>query len=275
MLKSEEIDIRSLHTIEELNEVRILESRIWGDEDSIPTHQTLTAVKNGGVVLGAFYQNQLIGFQYSFPGFNGKNVYLCSHVLATDPQYRSCGVGEKLKLVQFEEARKLGYSLITWTYDPLESVNGYLNIGKLGGICSSYIPNCYGEMQDLLNNGIPSDRLLVEWYINSNKRVDTRGENVKEDEAARNSLIQWEVNKQGDPIPLVLNSQPERASGKMFVAIPKNFRIIRDKNTTLALDWRLKTREVFTYLFQHGWMITGFKKSEQPEMPVHYYILTK
>jgi predicted GNAT superfamily acetyltransferase len=130
-------------------------------------------------------------------------------------------------------------------------------------------------MQDLLNNGIPSDRLLVEWYINSNKRVDTRGENVKEDEAARNSLIQWEVNKQGDPIPLVLNSQPERASGKMFVAIPKNFRIIRDKNTTLALDWRLKTREVFTYLFQHGWMITGFKKSEQPEMPVHYYILTK
>jgi predicted GNAT superfamily acetyltransferase len=275
MLTSTEIVIRSLHSMDELNEVRALESKIWGEYDSIPTHQTVTAVKNGGLVLGAYFEERLVGFQYSFAGYNGKEVYLCSHVLGTDPLFRNLKIGEKLKLAQCEEARKLGYTLITWTYDPLESVNGYLNIGKLGGVCSTYLPNCYGEMEDLLNSGIPSDRFLVEWYINFNNTSKTKGANVTFSQADQNSLIRFGLHKDGYPIPTAVLPLPIQKPNNLFVPIPTNFRIIRETNKQTAMEWRLKTREVFTNLFQEGWEVTGFKKTNLPEIPVHFYILSK
>jgi predicted GNAT superfamily acetyltransferase len=275
MINYDEIEIRSLHDTEELNEVRKLESKIWGEYDSIPTHQTITAVKHGGLVLGAFCKGTLVGFQYSFPGFDGKSVYLCSHVLATDKAYRNLGIGEKLKAAQANEARKLGYSIITWTYDPLESINGYLNIGKLGGLCSTYIENCYGEMADLLNNGIPSDRFQVKWHINHEPRIDSRGESVKLKQALESSLIKWKPLKEGFPAPAGLLPLPDHAENNAFVAIPKNFRMIRETDMDTAMEWRLVTRKVFTELFQHGWKVSGFKKADKPEIPVNLYILTK
>jgi predicted GNAT superfamily acetyltransferase len=276
MLKSEEIDIRSLHSIEELNDVRKLESKIWGEDDSIPTHQTLTAVKNGGLVLGAYYRKQLVGFQYSFPGYNGTNIYLCSHVLGTDPQFRNLGIGEKLKLAQAVEARKLGYSLITWTYDPLESVNGYLNIGKLGGVCSFYIPNCYGEMEDLLNSGIPSDRFLVEWCIDQSNIRELKGAKATDvDKAEHAPLISFDLHKDGYPIPKTVLPFSLEETDTLYVPIPKSYRMIREVNPEAAMEWRLKTREVFTKVFEQGWQVTGFIKTSLPEIPVHFYILSK
>lgn len=270
---TKEIEIRSLRQIDELEEVKQLESKIWGADDSIPTHQTITAVKNGGLVLGAYDGKQLVGFQYSFAGFNGKTPYLCSHILGTDPQFRNMGIGEKLKLAQREEALKLGYSLITWTYDPLESINGYLNIAKLGGVCSTYIPNCYGEMEDLLNSGIPSDRFLVEWHIERDKAPDTEPRDVEVNYLVENSLIRWACEKEGLPISTAIGPLPDQDT--TFVAIPKNFRSIRETNSEAAMGWRMKTREVFTILFQQGFEVTGFKKNNVTEIPVQFYVLSK
>jgi predicted GNAT superfamily acetyltransferase len=273
MTKSQELEIRSLHLIEELEEVRKLETKIWGENESIPTHQTITAVKNGGLVLGAYFRKQLVGFQYSFPGFNGKSPYLCSHILGTDESFRNQGIGEKLKHAQREEALKLGYSLITWTYDPLESINGYLNISKLGGVCSNYIENCYGEMDDLLNNGMPSDRFLVEWHI---QQEDTGkiGE-VGMSFLLENSMIQWDTNKEGHPIPSSVLPIPEQAYEIACVAIPKDFRTIRETKMETAIEWRMKTREIFTQLFKQGWKVTDFKKNSMKELPVQFYVLSK
>ncbi|PLS01394.1 GNAT family N-acetyltransferase [Neobacillus cucumis] len=273
-MTTKEIKIRSLKTTEELEEVRRLESKIWGESDSIPTHQTITAVKNGGLVLGAFCDGQLIGFQYSFPGFNGQSVYLCSHILGTDEQFRNKGIGEKLKQAQRKEALKLGYSLITWTYDPLESINGYLNIGKLGGVVSTYIPNCYGEMEDLLNSGLPSDRFLVEWKINEEK-ADTSGTEFEPDSVLANSLLQWEINEKGQPVVLPFTLEGLHNNHTQFVPIPKNYRIIRETDLSLAADWRMQTRNAFTELFAQGWQIRGFKKISNPEIPVNFYILSR
>ena len=266
-----EIEIRSLHQTDELEEVRKLEADIWGLADSIPTHQTITAVKNGGLVLGAFFKEKLVGFQYSFPGFNGKSAYLCSHTLGTDPAYRNQGIGEKLKNKQREEALKLGYSLITWTYDPLESINGYLNIGKLGGVCSTYITNCYGEMEDLLNSGIPSDRFLVEWHIGPKSPLEKAGEL---EEALEQSLIQWEMNEDGLPFPIRSLPLPDNRD-TVYVAIPKDFRSIRSTNLEVGLEWRMKTRDAFSQAFQKGFQVNGFLKNSNPELPVHFYVLTK
>jgi predicted GNAT superfamily acetyltransferase len=274
-LINEEIEIRSLYTIEELEEVRRLESKIWGESDSVPTHQTITAVKNGGLVLGAYFNGQLIGFQYSFPGFNGQSVYLCSHILGTDEQYRNKGIGEKLKQAQRDEALKLGYTLITWTYDPLESINGYLNIGKLGGVCSTYIPNCYGEMDDLLNSGISSDRFLVEWHVGNQEGAVTFGKELSEEFALANSVLKWNLN--GKQLPVVSPSPLQTLHNEriMFCPIPKNYRVVRETDLKLATDWRMQTRTVFSELFSQGWQVSGFKKISNPEIPVNFYILTK
>jgi predicted GNAT superfamily acetyltransferase len=273
MKKAQGIEIRSLHHIKELEAVRRLESNIWGESDSIPAHQLITAVKNGGLVLGAYWGEQLVGFQYSFPGFNGKSAYLCSHMLGTNGQFRNKGIGEKLKRAQREEALRLGYSLITWTYDPLESINGYLNIAKLGGVCSTYMENCYGEMDDHLNSGIPSDRFLVEWRIQEEKDADTAGQDHTEEYAMENSLIQWKM-KGALPVPSFTLPTPDQPCGTAFVAIPKDFRKIKETNMEAATAWRMETRGMFTQLFQQGWQVTGFKKNSNPDIPVQFYVLS-
>ncbi|MFB7139731.1 GNAT family N-acetyltransferase [Gottfriedia sp. NPDC056225] len=267
------ITIRSLHSIEEMEQVRKLESKIWGFEDSIPTHQTITAAKNGGLVLGAYFEGEMIGFQYSFPGFDGQTVYLCSHMLGIDQAFRNKGIGKLLKIAQREEALKLGYKLITWTYDPLETANGYLNISKLGGVCRTYIENCYGEMDDLLNSGIPSDRFLVEWHISKNEDEKENLRQVELSEALEHSLIEWEENEDGLPIPNIKDSF--EMSDLAFVAVPKDFRTIRESNIHIANKWRMKTRESFQNLFRNGWKVTGFYKISEPNLPVHFYILKK
>jgi predicted GNAT superfamily acetyltransferase len=275
MTNTNQITIRSLHFIEELEEVRKLESSIWGENDSIPTHQTLTAVKNGGLVLGAYDDQKLVGFQYSFPGFDGNSLYLCSHMLGIDHAYRNKGIGNLLKIAQREEALKLGYTLITWTYDPLESVNGYLNIAKLGGICSHYIENCYGEMDDLLNNGIPSDRFLVEWHISNDTKTVEKLDNIELNRVMSESIIQWEQNEEGFPVPGKQLALASLENELAFVAIPKDFRSIRDHNSQLAQEWRMITRSVFTKLFSNGWKVIDFHKNNKTELPVQFYVLSK
>lgn len=278
MSKNPEADviIRPLESVAELEKVRQLESRIWGESESIPIHQTLTAVKNGGLVLGAYSGRKMIGFQYSFPGYDGQSVYLCSHMLAIDPQFRNRGIGEKLKKAQRELALEKGYSLITWTYDPLESVNGYLNIAKLGGVCSRYIENCYGEMHDFLNSGLPSDRFLVEWHIREQqqskreKRLDDNGNQS----AIHSSVIRWQVNDDG--LPVVKDTDLSRGSDSViYVAVPKKFQELKEKDISAAIEWRLKTRDVFTYYFNAGWQVANFIKNNDREMPVNFYVLRR
>ncbi|KAB2334434.1 GNAT family N-acetyltransferase [Cytobacillus depressus] len=275
MLKTEEIEVRPLHTIQELEDVRKLEANIWGEYDSTPTHQTATVVKNGGLILGAYCDRQLVGFQYSFPGFNGQSVYLCSHTLGIDKMFRNKGIGEKLKQAQRKEAIKLGYSLITWTYDPLESINAYLNIAKLGGVCTTYIENCYGEMEDFLNSGIPSDRFLVEWPAHQKEAKSDRWKETDMKFVLNKSLIQWETNKEGLPVPSFTLPLPEQEYDTALIAIPKDFRTIRENNMELAREWRMITRNIFSKLMQKGWQATDFIKNSEKDMLVQFYVFSK
>lgn len=69
------IDIKEINTIDQLEHVQQLEYEVWG-MPSIPLHQTLTAVKNGGIVVGAYDGERLVGFSYGFSGFReGKAFY--------------------------------------------------------------------------------------------------------------------------------------------------------------------------------------------------------
>ncbi|MFK9093944.1 GNAT family N-acetyltransferase [Bacillus salipaludis] len=264
------ISIKMLTSPEDLTLVKNLESLVWADEDSVPVNHSIAVVKNGGMVIGAFIDDQLIGFQYSFPGFDGTNVYLCSHSMGIHPDFRKMGIGEKLKLKQRDEALKKGYKLIVWTYDPLETVNGYLNLSKLGGVCTQYIENCYGNMQDILNAGMPSDRFLVEWRIteepvSGHLEMDENGDGP--------ILINVAIDEQGFPVPESVDLNYGNDANVLYVPVPSHIQAIKTDRMVAALEWRLKTREVFSHYLNKGWIVTELRKSQKPYL--YYYILQK
>jgi predicted GNAT superfamily acetyltransferase len=264
--------MQKINTIEGLEKMSQLEQKVWG-ATPIPIHQTLTAAKNGGIVIGAFVEERIVGFVYSFPGYKNGEVYLCSHTLGIDETFRNRGIGYMLKMKQAEEAMKLGYRKIRWTYDPLESRNGHLNIAKLGAICSEYIENCYGEMADELNKHLPSDRFYVEWwlgspYLEERHRIFSQLEMLPERMA-----LDWKEGRNGHPEAVQISSHWEsfRHQPFLFVPVPLQFQQLKEKDKELALDWRYKTRDVFVRLFEQGWTVAHvFRKRNEP---VQYYVL--
>lgn len=268
-----DIVIRLLTTPTELEQVRQLECNIWGQREAVPYHQTLAFTKNGGLVLGAFTGSRLIGFLYSFPGYDGKSIYLYSHTLAVDSSFRSSGIGEKLKQAQREQSKKMGYSYIMWTYDPLESINGYLNIGKLKAVCSTYVEDCYGDLTDSLNTGLPTDRFLVTWSTVARKKITHDKQTLQQVLDA--NIVEWKLNDES--IPVIQNIHSGSFIDKHFlaVAIPLSFQKIKDHSASIARDWRMKTRTLFTEYFESGWEITDFMKHPQEDFPVCFYIMTR
>ena len=190
--------VRILETPEEMAAVEELQRQVWPDNETevVPAHMLIAASHNGGLVLGAYEgaprtfaesgeQEQatgsnaarLIGFVFGFPGIystpDGPRLKHASHMLGVHPDYRNKGLGFALKRAQWQMVRRQGVDRITWTYDPLVSVNAYLNIARLGAVCNTYRRNVYGELRDGLNAGLPSDRFQVDWWVNT-KRVNRR-----------------------------------------------------------------------------------------------------
>ncbi len=166
--------IRSCHGLEELRACVALQKEVWNftDAELIPLRMFVVAEKVGGQVMGAFAGDDMVGFALSVPGTRDGHVYLHSHMLAVRKDHRNSGLGRRLKLLQREDALARGIELIEWTFDPLEIKNAYLNIEKLGAITRRYNINQYGITSSPLQGGLPSDRLIAEWWLKS-KRVET------------------------------------------------------------------------------------------------------
>ncbi|MBZ5569264.1 MAG: GNAT family N-acetyltransferase [Acidobacteriia bacterium] len=150
-----------------------LQKEVWGftDADLIPLRLFIVARKIGGQVLGAFDGNELVGFALAIPGVRGGHAYLHSHMLAVRLGHRNSGVGRRIKLLQREDALARGFELIEWTFDPLEIKNAHLNLERLGAIARRYNINQYGTTASPLHGGLPTDRLVAEWWLRS-KRVE-------------------------------------------------------------------------------------------------------
>src|SRR5207248_11083603 len=83
--------------------------------------------------------------------------------------YRNYGLGRRMKLAQREEALERDFKLMEWTFDPLEIKNAYLNIEKLGAITRRYSINQYGNASSPLQGCLPTDRLVAEWWLGSDR----------------------------------------------------------------------------------------------------------
>src|SRR3954463_14335475 len=168
------VELRGCHGIEDFRACVALQKEVWNftDAELVPLRMFVVADKVGGQVMGAFEGNTLVGFALSVPGTRSGHIYLHSHMLAVRKDHRNSGFGRQLTMMQREEGLGRGIELIDWTFDPLEIKNAYLNIEKLGAIARRYNINQYGITSSPLQGGLPSDRLIAEWWLRS-RRVET------------------------------------------------------------------------------------------------------
>jgi predicted GNAT superfamily acetyltransferase len=166
------IIVRKCTTIAEFTDCVALQKEVWNfaDVDLIPLRMFVVADKIGGQIIGSFDGEDLVGFALSIPGSRGGHPYLHSHMLAVREKYRNTGLGKQMKLLQREDGIARGFELIEWTFDPLEIKNAFLNLERLGAIARRYNINQYGISSSPLQGGLPTDRLVAEWWLQS-KRV--------------------------------------------------------------------------------------------------------
>jgi predicted GNAT superfamily acetyltransferase len=177
---------RHCRTHEEFRACQAVEHVVWNDpEIEVPLTLYVVTVETGGQVLGAFEDGRMVGFTYAVPGVHGGRVYLHSHMTAVLAEARNHGVGRGLKLFQRADALERGIEVVEWTFDPLEIKNAYFNLMRLGAVVRRIIPNCYGVTASPLHGGLPTDRLVAEWELRSERAERClRGESPVEATAA-------------------------------------------------------------------------------------------
>ncbi len=276
--------IRLLETPEEMSAIEALQRMVWpgSETDVVPAHMLITVVHNGGLVLGAFDHERIIGFVFGFPGLestpDGPRAKHCSHMAGVHPGFRDRGAGFALKRAQWQMVRHQGLDHITWTYDPLLSRNAHLNIARLGAVCSTYRRSEYGDMRDGLNAGLPSDRFQVDWWINT-KRVERRL-----GKRSRPTLKLSHLSRVGvqplyalRPAAGDLRRPPEHlpalADQILAAEIPSDFMALKAADFPLARDWRFFSREFFELAFRQGYIVTDFVFDQSEGLPRSFYML--
>ena len=134
----------------------------------MPSHLLQAGAHHGCCVIGCFDDDALIGIVYAFPVLPD---VLYSHLAAIHPQHQGRGLGQSLKRAQADWARERGFQRISWTFDPLQARNAQLNIARLGATSNRYLVDYYGELNDAINRGVPTDRLEVDWWIDPRPKV--------------------------------------------------------------------------------------------------------
>jgi predicted GNAT superfamily acetyltransferase len=170
------MQIREIRSIEELHAVEQLQRDVWGvgELEVLPAIHMIAAREVGAIILGAFDGADLAGFAYGFPGFEGEHRVIHSDMLAVREVHRDRGLGRALKLAQRDAALARGVDRITWTFDPLQTRNAYLNFVRLGVIADRYLRDFYGTTSSPLH-GLGTDRLWVTWHLNGDaERRDSR-----------------------------------------------------------------------------------------------------
>ncbi len=256
-----DIVIRPIETAGEYHACERLQRQVWDmpdDLDVVPLHLLLSMQHNGGLLLGAFHADTLAGFILGYPGSTADGMPKhCSHMMGLLAEYRSQGLGYRLKLAQRDHALAQGYELVTWTYDPLESRNANLNVRKLGVVCDTYIRDYYGPMTDGLNVGLPSDRFEVDWWIAGGWGAGCRDGDADAPGRYAGAAVANETRVIAGlraPSSMVLDlRKPE-----ILVEIPAGYQSIKAGSPDLAIEWRQATRQIFESYFAAGYQVVDF-----------------
>ena len=229
----------------------------WGFEnlDGLIKDIAVAMRFHGGTVIGAYDGDDLIGMSFGFPGRRKNHDYFYSHMTGVIEERKYSGTGYQLKMYQKEWARKQGYDLLAWTYDPLMSMNADFNIRKIGAFARTYLNNFYGQMDNSINSGIRSDRLVAElWMAYERPEIEDNG----------TIALDRKGNEHEDLQGIVENESSVR------VYIPGNLRAVRENSLDEANRWRDSSEKVMKFLFDHRFVAVDFKTGKD-----NYYIFAK
>lgn len=260
MAEPHSLTIRPLEALAEYQAVEDLSRAAWNLPDHrevVPAHLMMTFQHNGGLVLGAYAGDQLVGFSLGFIGLTADGrVKLCSEQLGVLPAYQNQQVGYRLKLAQREQMLARGIDLITWTYDPLETRNARLNLHKLGAVCNTYLMNAYGDIQGI-NAGLPSDRFQVDWWLDSARVGQRLAQNTPCTLAAlRAAGVPVLGPGQTGPFPPPPDGVPALYGRQQLACVPANMQALKQADMALAHAWRQYSRALFTTAFSAGYAAT-------------------
>src|SRR6202165_5412372 len=175
-----QITIRDLKSIDDLSQLKAVEKEVWGmtDEDTLPLTLAIACKAVGNIFVGAFDshkdkdKDKLVGFAFGFLGREHGQTTIHSHMLAVLDAYRHLDLGSRLERAQRERAMAMGVREVTWTYDPLQSRNAHFNFSKLGVVSETYKVDFYGPETSSVLHRNGTDRLWVQWILNSRRVRD-------------------------------------------------------------------------------------------------------
>ncbi len=262
------VTIRRFNALEEYFACEALQQEVWGFEDLsvVPAHLLVTFDKRGGLVLGAFDRDVLVGFVY---GFVGQQYGMATHnsvMSAVRPQYRNQGIAHRLKLAQRKAALAQGFSLMTWTFDPLQALNAHFNLTKLGVVIREHYRNVYGPFRDAINRDMPTDRFGVEWWMDR-PRALARLEREPPQAAPPIPANRPQLGPAGLLVPG--EGAPGGEGEALHLGIPLSIDELRKRDPELALHWRHHLRDWLEPALDDGYVICGFCVDRQRRLGVY------
>ena len=250
------LEYRLLSDVSDFDALVQLELDIWQlpPLDAVPTAMMVAFHHNGGLCIGGYWHSRLVALALGFIAFRGEGNFLWSHMAGVHRDFRGRNLGRGIKLAQRRFALERGLTRIGWTYDPLLRGNANFNLRRLGASADTYHINHYGEMQDAINAGLPSDRLEVHWDL-----LDERVQALAAGEAqpilaqdAPHLLLEQ------DGAPRVVEAVLKDAPKHCLVEIPRAVETMRREQPQLALSWRLALREALQAAFLMGYRARDF-----------------
>jgi predicted GNAT superfamily acetyltransferase len=191
-----------------------------------------------------------------------KRPFWWSHMTAVIQEYRNRNVGLALKFRQREEALAAGIDLIEWTFDPLQAMNAHFNVSKLGVVVRDYEENVYGMTSSPLHSGLPTDRFVAEWRLNSD-RVKQR---IDSEEGA---VIIRDIDRLQS-----VNANLALVDSPLLLEIPVDLAAIKSSDVAAAREWQRQVRDACLHYFSRGFSVTDFIRVDEPQ-PQAFYVLER
>jgi predicted GNAT superfamily acetyltransferase len=251
--------IRPLETRDEFQACVALQEEVWGEgfSERVPVAILMVSRRLGGVVAGAWdEEGRLAGFVFGMTGWREGRPYHWSDMLAVRPDQRGSGLALRLKAYQRELLLEMEVGQAHWTFDPLESRNAWVNLGRLGAVAREYVEDMYGQSDSPLHRGIGTDRLVVTWELASPRVVDRMDREVPPPgpgvlEGVSRALGFGEKGGLLHPVP----ASPSAEARSLRVPIPADLQSLKARDPELALAWRMAVREALAPRLHRGWEV--------------------
>ncbi len=256
------LDIIELDDVDRILQASDLFNAVWSaaPEDPLIHPNMLRAlVHAGNYAFGGYQRGRMIGAIVGFLGRMDGSLQLHSHILGVSPEAQDRRVGFALKQHQRAWALGAGLTTVTWTFDPLVRRNAFFNLAKLGAGVRAYYLNFYGSMNDGINGGDESDRVLIEWRLEAPAAIAaSEGQTREPDLAAlRGDGAVAVLELADDERPLV-----HEGTGAILLAqIPEDIVRIRTRDRRVAKDWRMALRDVLGGAVEDGYAAAAMTRS--------------